>query len=440
LAAVVDRIVEDTTRRKQGEFFTPAIWVDKAHEYIASVYGDDWKEKYIVWDPAWGTGNLTRDYNFKELYVSTLNQSDIDTANQMGYNTEAVKFQYDFLNDDYEKLPVGLRNAIEGGKKIIVLMNPPYATAANFDSTKNKEDAILTVVNKRMQKNDLGKSSANLYTQFLYRIYELVELNKNIGVGVFCPPLFLSGSAFGKFRKMFFEHFKYEKGFMFKASNFSDVSEDWGICFTVFSSEKNTRDFVFDILEMNNDFTIVFDSEKLVYNLDNVTSARDWVKKKNGKIHTIIAPPLSSPLIVKSHKGTKIARENFVATMLAGSNNVYCNTQLVSLISSGYSVATLPTLQVTTSNFFNSSVYFTVRKLIVRNWINWIDEYMVPNELHESFEQFKHDSIVYSLFESKSNQSSLRQVEYKDQLWDIKNEFFWMSVDKLKELVKSSGK
>ena len=53
---------------------------------MASVYGEDWKEKYVVWDPAWGTGNLTRDYKFKELYVSTLGYSDIQTAEQMGYN------------------------------------------------------------------------------------------------------------------------------------------------------------------------------------------------------------------------------------------------------------------------------------------------------------------------------------------------------------------
>jgi len=130
LTSIVDRLVEDTTRRKQGEFFTPTIWVDKAHEYISSVFGEDWKEKYVVWDPAWGTGNLTRDYKFKELYCSTLNQSDIDTANQMGYNPESVKFQFDFLNDPDEKLPKGLRDAIENGKEIIVFMNPPYARAA----------------------------------------------------------------------------------------------------------------------------------------------------------------------------------------------------------------------------------------------------------------------------------------------------------------------
>ena len=79
LTSVVDRLVEDTTRRKQGEFFTPSIWVDKAHEYIASVYGENWRDEYVVWDPAWGTGNLTRDYRFKELYVSTPCQCRIDS-------------------------------------------------------------------------------------------------------------------------------------------------------------------------------------------------------------------------------------------------------------------------------------------------------------------------------------------------------------------------
>jgi len=107
LTAVVDRLILDVTRRKQGEFFTPTLWVNKAHEYITSVYGEDWKDKYVVWDPAWGTGNLTRDYKFKELYVSTLNYSDIQTAEPMGYNPEAVKFQFDFLNDDYDFLLYG---------------------------------------------------------------------------------------------------------------------------------------------------------------------------------------------------------------------------------------------------------------------------------------------------------------------------------------------
>ena len=96
LVSIIDRLIEDETRKRNGEFFTPTIWVDEAHSMIGEEFGSDWREKYVVWDCAWGTGNLTRNYKFKKLFCSTLHKSDIDTANQMGINPEAVKFQYDF--------------------------------------------------------------------------------------------------------------------------------------------------------------------------------------------------------------------------------------------------------------------------------------------------------------------------------------------------------
>jgi hypothetical protein len=234
LAAVVDRIVEDTTRRRQGEFFTPAIWVDKAHEYIASVYGEDWKEKYVVWDPAWGTGNLTRDYQFKELYVSTLNQSDIDTANQMGYNPESVKFQYDFLNDEYAKLPQGLLTAIESGREIIVLMNPPYA-AANDGANKgaSKKGLSITQIGDQMRKSDMGKSTQQIYNQFFYRITKDFKSH----ICLFSPPLYLSGPSSKKIRELIFQYYDFSKGFLMDASNFADV-KSWGLSFTILSSKK----------------------------------------------------------------------------------------------------------------------------------------------------------------------------------------------------------
>ena len=158
LTAIVDRIVEDETRRRKGEFFTPTIWVDEAHKMITEAFGENWKEEYVVWDPACGTLNLTRDYKFKELYCSTIEESDIKTADQMKYNPEAVKFQYDFLNDgivggkiDIEndpKLPEGLKLALLEGKKIIVLMNPPYGAdgelSDNFSSKSNISKNNLT--------------------------------------------------------------------------------------------------------------------------------------------------------------------------------------------------------------------------------------------------------------------------------------------------------
>ena len=236
LTAVVDRIVEDTTRRKQGEFFTPAIWVDKAHEYVASVYGENWKEEYVVWDPAWGTGNLTRDYKFKELYVSTLNQSDIDTADQMAYNPEATKFQYDFLNDDYEKLPEGLRKAIEEGRQIIVLMNPPYGTANENSTIEGKQKAGIsdTKVKIEMTNENMGKSKEQLYSQFLYR---LMKYDGKINLCMFTPPLYLSGSSFKKVRQYLLSKVTFTKGFLMDAANFADV-KSWGLSFSILSSKK----------------------------------------------------------------------------------------------------------------------------------------------------------------------------------------------------------
>lgn len=232
--AILDRLIEDTTRRKQGEFFTPTIWVNKSYEYIASVYGDNWKEEYVVWDCAWGTGNLTRDYKFKELYVSTLNQSDIDTTNQMGYNPEATKFQFDFLNDPYEKLPKGLRDAIESGKQIIVLINPPYGRANEGGRTSTiKKGAANTVIGNEMSANNMGACSAQLYAQFIYRLSEI----NNVNICMFSTTKIFTGVSFSKLRDKLEKTLEFKKGFILDAKEFSDV-KSWALSFSIFKLKK----------------------------------------------------------------------------------------------------------------------------------------------------------------------------------------------------------
>ncbi len=68
MTAIADRLIEDYDRRMKGDFWTPTLFVDYAHKMMEGVLGEDWKDRYVVWDNCWGTGNLTRDYHFKELY------------------------------------------------------------------------------------------------------------------------------------------------------------------------------------------------------------------------------------------------------------------------------------------------------------------------------------------------------------------------------------
>ena len=93
---ICDRLLEDSDRRRKGDFYTPTIWVDEAHKMLSQNLGTTWKEEYMVWDCAWGTGNLTRDYKFSDLYCSTLCESDLKIG--FKYNQEAKKkFEFDFF-------------------------------------------------------------------------------------------------------------------------------------------------------------------------------------------------------------------------------------------------------------------------------------------------------------------------------------------------------
>ena len=431
LAAVVDRIVEDTTRRKQGEFFTPSIWVDKVHEYIASVYGDDWKEKYIVLDPAWGTGNLTRDYNFKELYVSTLNQSDIDTANQMGYNPEAVKFQYDFLNDDYEKLPVGLRNSIEGGKEIIVLMNPPYQDGSELskdDGTSGLKGNIQTNINRQMLVDDWGQCSKQLFAQFLYRISKFQETNKKIKIALVCKPLYFSGASYEKFRKKFFNLFGYEGGFLFDASNFSDVAKGWGISFSLFNNQSNVKPFIHDLIKVDSDFNLICYGKKELYNTDKSLTLTKWLGKSK-ETEEILTPELKSALNLNGQES--MVPKNNLGVITWQGNNVFGSQEFVTLFSGNGKLSGKGRLFINKDNFNKVTNTFTSRKLIKGNWTNDKDEFIAPNENHLQYQQFTHDSVIQSIFNSNSCQSSIIEI--------CKNEFFWMSVDKMKELSDEKG-
>ena len=433
---ISDRLIEDTNRRNKGEFYTPTLFVDYAHDMISKEFGEDWKEKYVVWDNSAGSKNLTRDYYFNELYSSTLEQAELDISKH--YNKEAVSFQFDFLNDPLDKLPKGLIEAFEQNKPIVFFMNPPYATANNFGET-SKEKIAKTMVNEAMLKDKIGASAQNLYAQFIYRIMMIKRKYNltNCHICMFTPTLYLSGGSWEGFRKEFFKDFSYKNGCTFKASHFADVAGNWGIAFSLWNNgENNVNDFNHSLIDnLNEGIEVV--GKKDIYNADNNTKASEWVREGVKGLKTFDYPNLTSALSIKDVNTRGKAAENSLGYFYNNSNNVDKNDQNVGLFSSPCAAAN--GLSILAANFVRCTSLFAARRLVEKNWINWADEYMKPNTEHEKWQEFENDSIIYSLFESRSNQSSLRQVEYKGKRWDVKNEFYFMSRQEMMDLAERCG-
>lgn len=427
-----DRLIEDTNRRKYGQFYTPTTFVDKAHRMIEKALGEDWKEKFVVWDNCCGTKNLTRDYRFNELYCSTLEQGELDQCTD--YNKESTSFQFDFLNDNLDKLPKGLLDALKANKPIVFFLNPPYATSGNWQGEK-KTGCADTMINTQMKSDKMGACCQNLYAQFLYRILMIKrEFNlTDCHIALFSPTLFLTGSSWAKFRTVYFNEFAFDNAVQFKASHFADCADTWGISFSLWyngeTTDKNNFNYTLidkvegEIAEVGN---------KVVYNTDGLQTASEWVKTSS-KLKGEDCPQMTNAINIKTEGKTMNGRmiKNAFGYFYNDSNNIDKNTQGVSLFTSGYTtghgVSILP------DNFDRCTALFAARKLIEKNWINSKDEYLAPNEAHPAYNEFVNDSLIYSLFHSSSNQSSLRNVEYKGKLWNINNEFFWRSAAEMAE-------
>lgn len=437
---ISDRLIEDTNRRNKGEFYTPTTFVDKAHRMIEKALGEDWKEKYVVWDNCCGTKNLTRDYRFNELYCSTLEQGELDQCTD--YNKESTSFQFDFLNDNLDKLPKGLLDALKANKPIVFFLNPPYATSGNWQGEK-KTGCADTMMNTQMKSDKMGACSQNLYAQFLYRILMIKrEFNlTDCHIALFSPTLFLTGSSWAKFRTAYLNEFAFDNGVQFKASHFADCADTWGISFSLWhngeTTDKNNFNYtLIDIDKENNEIVEV--GNKDVYNTDGLKTASEWAKtilKEKGED----CPQMTNAINVKTEGKTMNGRliKGGLGYFLNDSNNVDTNMQSVSIFTSafsrGHGISILP------DNFDRCTALFAARKLIDKNWVNSKDEYLAPNTEYAAYNEFVNDSLIYSLFHSSSNQSSLHNVEYKEKLWDIKNEFFWRSAAEMAEKANACG-
>jgi hypothetical protein len=195
--------------------------------------------------------------------------------------------------------------------------------------------------------------------------------------------------------------------------------------------------YKFDILVFNN-FGIKTNGVKYFYNTDDKVRLNDWARHKTKMNNLEDCPQLSSALKVKE-KGYSKMMKNGLGYLYSSLNVPQSNLTNVGIFSSGFSSSNSNGYTINKNNFYESVTLFSARKLIIPNYLNEKDEYIAPNEKHENYKSFVYDSLVYSLFNNSSQQSSLRQITYKDKLWDINNEFFWMSKEEILNLANNNS-
>lgn len=395
-----DLLVPQDIRERKGAFFTPRKWVELSQKYLTDYLGENWQDEYTIWDCAAGTGNLlaglTNKYN---IYASTLDQADVNVMHErIDHGANLLKnhvFQFDFLNDDFTKLPQSLIDIInddEKRKKLVIYINPPYAEADN-----RKGDGRSGVAKSKIHTKYsglMGYTKREMYIQFLTRIY--CEMS-HVTIANFSTLKNLQAPKFAEFR-VFFQA-KLEKLFITPADSFDNVKGQFPIGFFIWNTEKkeNFEHIKADIYIENAEFLGVKD----IWSYENVKLINDWIKPY------------------------RATNSNSIATII-GVGSDFQNQRLVRFGPPNMKVpASNHNWQTTKYNLIETSIYYVVRHIIEANWLNDRDQFLYPNDNWKNDKEFQNDCLALTLFTNNisSKFGTNHWIPFTEQEVNAKNKF-----------------
>ncbi|GAA7594921.1 hypothetical protein HpBHB49_14620 [Helicobacter pylori] len=381
-----DLLVPSDVRERKGAFFTPKIWVEKSQEYLAKALGQDYQEDYIIWDCAGGTGNLLRGLlNKANLYLSTLDHNDVAivkelaTANKLNLLENHV-FQFDFLNDDFNKAPKSLQEILkdkEKRKRLIIYINPPYAEAGNKAKMSGTGEHKAKVARNNLickkYKDDLNKANNELFAQFFMRIYK--ELDGCI-MASFSKLKYLNSSNFKKFREVF--KAKFLEGFMVPADSFDNVKGQFPISFLVWDTAtpplKPTNALNLEVFDSLGEFLGYKTFKPMI--VDRVKSINEWFKIYKDEQDYLGILVYDAPDF--SHQNT-----NYLQNHKGTSHLHYEN--------------------LTPTNLLIGAIYFSVRHCIKAAWQNDRDQFYAPyDDAFQDDSEFKNNCLAFMLFHTQN--------------------------------------
>lgn len=399
-----DLLVPQDIRERKGAYFTPQIWVEKAHEYLTKTLGENWQDEYYIWDCCAGTCNLlTNLANPYRIWASTLDTPDVNIVHEAIKNKnkrmnllESHVFQFDFLNDSFDKLPQSLRDVLddeEKRKKLIILINPPYAEAGNAKQRTGTGENKAGTSNKNKMyetyKDVIGKASNELFALFFIRIKK--EINGCL-LAQFSKLKTVQAPNFENFRQVF--NSKLESLFLMPANTFDNVSGKFPIGFFIWNTGKPYQR---EIIQAD-----VFDSKGNFAGIKNVNPA----EKK-----------LIGHWLAKYKDNT-----NQSLGMLNSGRNDFQNQGLCYIKNDVSDRAHSLTLTLTLTNILYACVFFAVRHVFEATWLNDRDQFLYPTSnksltqttdaplfseekevfLYEQDTDFQNDCLIFTLFHGQN--------------------------------------
>ncbi len=423
-----DNLIPMDERSFKGAFYTPLHVVDKAYDKLVDTLGKNWQREYILWDMCCGVGNLeVKHSNPRNIFMSTLDQVDVDMMRATKTCVAATRFQYDYLNDDIaddgkidysltNKVPQALRDAIAAGKKILVLINPPYGeTGAGVGKGGvNKKGVEQTRINASM--TDVGYASKELFVQFLVRIARELP---NATLAMFSTLKYVNAPNFEKFRHRW--NAEYQGGFIVHSKAFDGLNGDFPIGFLIWKTSQDAKvktpitNVTVEVLDKKAQQI----GEKKYYNLPNSTYLNVWMDKPG--TNDELALPLSNAIKVSANPRLKKSCDAMVGYLYASNNDLQHAGMETCLTSSIFTGGNGGGAYVKAENLWQAAVVFTVRRIVKSTWRNNRDQFLQPTG--ELSEEFKIDCLLWMLFNGSNLTASADGLEWNGKTWSIVNHF-----------------
>lgn len=400
-----DRLRPQNVRMYHGAYYTPLQWVEKAQDYLALEFGEDWQDNYYIWDCAAGTGNLLAGLTNKgKLWASTLEQNDVAVMMQRiedGFSLyKNHVFQFDFLNDhllDYtteegefkhSKVPQPLQAILrdeEERKKLLIFINPPFKEAATKTTvTGNGENSTGVAVNSKIYKSyasSWGISCRELFTQFMIRIHEQISGCK---IGQFSKLKIPVAPNFEGFRRLF--RAKSGHCFIAPGNTFDNVDGKFPIGFFTWHTDEKVPvgEIIADVFDKDGE---PMGQKRLAVEQD-VPSINDWI------------------ITTRNRTGEKIIGFMYAA----GCDFQHQNYNYI--INSKSQLPHPRGTQITDMNFREIAVYLAVRHSVKANWLNDRDQFCAPLPTWRDDIEFQNDCLAYTIFSNSNNTQSQYGINY----------------------------